>query len=96
MRPIQLSEVTESPGERMCYRVQSTNPKKIPYRVDLTAHAGASECACKDWITRRWPAIKAGEPIGTRRTMCRHVILARRYFLNGLLQAMAEEETQKA
>lgn len=92
---IELAEVTESPNERMVFLVRSATHPKQRYRVDLTAHNGYGECICVDWGTRRGPAIKKGEPIGTRATMCRHVIAARNYFLNGLLRAMAESETQK-
>lgn len=92
---IELGEVRESEGERMVYIVRSASNPKRTYRVDLTAHRGAGECICIDWGTRRFPAIKAGEPIGTRRTMCKHVILARRYFLNKLLERLAEEENPK-
>lgn len=83
-------------GERMCYKLQSvTKPQKPAYRVDLIANGGASECSCKDWSTRRGPAIKAGEPIGTRRTLCKHGILARRHFLNALLKELSKQEREK-
>lgn len=88
-------QITET-GERMCYKLQSaTNPKKPAYRVDLIANGGAGECSCKDWSTRRGPAIRAGEPVGTRRTLCKHAILARRHFLNGLLAELAKSEQPK-
>lgn len=80
-------------NERMVYSVWSdSNSKAPPYRVDLLANGGAGECSCKDWRTRRWSAIKAGFPHGTRATLCRHGIKARRHFLNALLKRMAQEE----
>lgn len=79
-------------AERMVYVVPSDTKQGREYRVDLLAHGGASECCCVDWAARRWPAIRDGKVHGTRLTMCRHVIKARRHFLNGLLTAMAKSE----
>lgn len=79
-------------GERMVYLVPSDTHPGQRYRFDLLANGGAGECACRDWRIRRWPAIKAGRPLGTRATLCRHGMKARRHFLNGLLAAMAESE----
>lgn len=79
-------------NERMVYEVLSESRPGRTYRVDLLANGGAGQCSCKDWATRRWPAIKAGKQAGTRATLCRHGIKARRYFLNGLLARMAKEE----
>ena len=80
--------------ERFVYDVPSSQNPRICYRVDLTAENGYSKCACVDWATRRWPNIKAGAPIGTRETMCRHVIAARNKFLNDLLVRLAKKEDQ--
>lgn len=80
-------------NERMVYEVPSdSNPKRLPYRVDLLANGGAGQCDCKDWANRRWPNIKAGMMHGTRATLCRHGIKTRRYFLNKVLERMAAEE----
>lgn len=85
-------KITED-GDRMVYKLQSfTKPLKPAYRVDLIANRGAGECSCKDWSTRRGPAIRAGEPIGTRRTLCKHAIMARRHFLNALLVELSKAE----
>ncbi len=78
--------------ERMVYCVPSYTKTGRSYRVDLTANGGYSQCECTDWSTRRWPAIKAGRPMGTRATLCCHGLKARRHFLNGLLVAMAQSE----
>lgn len=84
-------EVTDT-GDAMVYSVRSnTNPARR-YRCDLIAENGYGRCDCKDWGTRRWPAIKAKRPAGVRATLCRHLIAARRHFLNGLLRALAMEE----
>lgn len=86
-------DIAPVPNERMVYAVRSvSNPGRHPYRVDLLANGGFGECSCVDWSTRRWPAIKEGAAMGLRSTMCRHVILARRLFLNGLLREMAAAE----
>lgn len=93
-RPSRDQPAIAPTGERMCYNVPSSSNPKRTYRVDLIAQGGFGECTCKDWATRRGPAIKAGEPPGTRATMCRHVILARRFFLNSLLAEMAAAESE--
>ncbi len=82
-------------GDRMCFRVQSSRIPEWNYIVDLTGEEGRSTCTCIDWAVRRGPAIKAGGVIGTREVMCRHVIAARNYFLNGLLASMAKSETER-
>lgn len=84
-------ECIPDPDERMVYHVLSSKPPHR-YRVDLLAEGGACRCSCVDWDTRRGPAIARGEPLGTRSTLCRHGIIARRYFLNGLLLQMAKDE----
>lgn len=81
-----------STAERMVYSVES-DTGTAAYRVDLLANDGKGQCSCRDWETRRSPAIKAGDPIGSPSTMCKHVVRARGYFLNGLLAMMAREET---
>lgn len=86
-------EVIESEGERFVYLVRSRTYQSRRYRCDLTFGGGYGRCACKDWETRRGPAAKDGAPMGTRATLCYHLIVARRYFLNGLLSRLADEET---
>lgn len=76
----------------MVYLVRSFSDPKKRYRCDLTFGGGYGRCECRDWETRRSPAITEGQPMGTRRTLCRHLILARTYFLNGFLKRLAEEE----
>ena len=85
-------EVIPSEGERCVYLVRSATHPTRRYRVDLLAFNAATGCSCPDWGIRRLPAIQAGQPIGTRRTLCRHGILARRHFLNALLQSLAKTE----
>lgn len=85
--------------DRMVFEVMSETARRrgkvAYYRVDLLAFDGAGQCHCKDWSTRRWPAIRDGKPHGTRATLCRHGILARRFFLNNLLTMMAKQEQQR-
>lgn len=87
--------VREIPGEAMCFTVDSRTKPAEPHRVELLAHAGASECSCKGWQCRAWPAIRDGEYHGTRRTTCHHVRAARLYFLNSLLQTMSAQQNLK-
>ncbi len=82
-------------GDRMVYGVLSSKGRKR-YRVDLIAEGGFGSCACPDFGIRRWPNIKEGAEMGTRAVLCRHLILARRYFLNELLRSLAESEEAPA
>jgi hypothetical protein len=81
-------------AERFCYEVPSDRNPRVVYRVDLTAEGGYGRCSCTDWNTRRWPAIKEGKPMGTRETLCKHGMKARRHFLNKLLARLAQEEKE--
>ena len=84
-------KVAEIPGELMRFRVESwSNPQK-PHLVDLLARKGFGECSCTDWVTRRAVNARNGAPMGTDETMCRHVKVARLYFLNKLLVKMAQD-----
>ncbi len=83
--------VIPSHGEKMVYLVLSSKGRKR-YRVDLIAEGGFGRCECVDFGVRRWPNIKPGAEMGTRDVLCRHLIAARRYFLNGLLTTMAQQE----
>lgn len=76
------------PGETMRFHVESWSSPSRPHTVDLLAREGAGECSCKDWQTRRGPAIKRGERAGI---FCKHVLAARRYFLDGLLKRLSHE-----
>jgi hypothetical protein len=87
-----LPEIVPS-GERMIYLVRSdTNPAR-QHRVDLLDLSGYGSCSCKDWATRRGPAVKAGAAPGSRAVLCKHLIAARRFFLNQLLRTMALAES---
>lgn len=77
--------------ETMRFRVESWSHPQRPHIVDLLANAGRGECSCTDWQTRRGPAIRAGASHGKPETMCRHVKVARTYFLNKLLKQMAAD-----
>lgn len=78
-------------NERFVFSVRSRSQPGHRHRCDLLAEGGYGRCACRDFETRRWPAIKRGEPMGTRATLCWHLIAARRDMLNDLLKRLAEE-----
>ncbi len=84
-------EVIET-NERFVFLVKSRSDPKSRHRVDLTHDRGYGRCSCRDWETRRGPAVKRGDPMGTRSTLCYHLIVARRYFLNDLLRVLSEAE----
>ncbi len=88
-----MIEVAES-NETMVFKVKSETKKGKDYRVDLLAQNGFGQCSCTDWGTRRWPNMKPGAVAGMRGTACKHVLAARRHFLNGLLADMAKSESQ--
>ena len=89
-----LPEVIPSPHEYMTYLVRSSSNPGKRYRCDLVAENGYGWCECVDFGTRRWPNIKPGAPMGTRDVLCRHLILARDYFLNALLVELAKKESK--
>lgn len=80
------------PGERYVYEVPSDRNARIYYRVDLTANDGAGECSCRDWATRRYPALKKGAPPLTQASCCKHQRRALWFFLRDLMPALAKQE----
>lgn len=77
-------------GQALTYEVESwTNPTK-PHIVTLTENDGNGYCTCRDFITRRQPAIDNGAKLFTRDTSCRHVIAARNHFLTHTLRDIAQ------
>jgi len=90
-RDARTVKVQAIPGETMRFHVESWSSPQKPHLVDLLEYDGAGACSCTDWSTRRGPAIKAGCLPGLPETMCRHVAVARRVFLNQLLRQMATE-----
>ena len=73
------------PGEALRYWVESSK-KGSPWVVDLSSH----ECICPDFLCRREPALKAGAEPMTRHTCCKHIIAARREFLNTSLRQISD------
>jgi len=85
-------------GELGRFHVVSASSNK-PHLVDLLAYAGQGQCSCTDWTTRCRPNQKTKEgrwiDYGIKgmpnpnRTECKHVHVARRYFLKEVLQGLA-------
>lgn len=73
----------------MRYYVGSEGNPRGSYLVDLLSYEGRGECSCKDWSTRRWPAIRDGGS-----DTCKHVRAARDYFLNGLLRELSRQQRE--
>lgn len=80
-------------GDRWVYEVRSRTRRDRWYRCDLTAHAGAGQCACKGWQTVRWPAIRDGAEPCSPATECWHMAQLHRRFLGRFLARLAEEES---
>ncbi len=83
------------------FQVQSSETPQKPHTVDLLAHDGQGSCACADWSTRCRPNQKrapnafipygsAGRPNPDRHA-CKHVHVARTYFLREMLQGLARQ-----
>ena len=79
------------PGEPLRYYVESWSSPTRPHVVDLAENKGNGACSCKDFVTRRQPAIDAKADLFTRETSCRHVIAARRHFTIHTLTDIAAE-----
>ncbi len=78
--------------DRMVYEVPSDTRAGRKYRVDLLANAGAGQCSCTDFGTRRQSAIDSGGAPWTKATSCEHTRRVAWYVLRGLLKCMAQEE----
>jgi hypothetical protein len=83
------------------FQVQSSETPQKPHTVDLLAHGGQGSCTCQDWSARCRPNQKkapmkfipygsAGRP-NPERQECKHVFVARRYFLREVLQGLARQ-----
>lgn len=89
------------PGEMGRFLVESWEKPDQPHQVDLLAHGGQGACSCTDWTTRCRPNQKARPfaftPYGTARSpdparhACRHVTVARTYFMKEVLMGLAEQ-----
>lgn len=82
-------------NERMVYEVPSDEVPGRKYRVDLIANRGAGQCACRDFNTRRQPAIDRGEPVWTKATSCKHSRRAAWFFIKKLFREMAQAECER-
>lgn len=67
-------------GEALRYRIESWTTPKTPHLVDLSENQGNGSCSCRDFITRKGPAIREGAQLFTRDTSCRHLVAARKHF----------------
>lgn len=85
-------EVPQPTGDRFVYQVPSDKNPRICYRVDLTANNGAGVCQCKDFVTRRQPALDRGEPAWTQSSSCKHGRRAAWAFLQDVLPMLAAQE----
>jgi hypothetical protein len=85
-------EVPQATGDRYVFAVPSDKNPRVCYRVDLTANNGGGVCQCKDFVTRRQPALDRGEPILTQDTACKHIRRAGWAFLQAVLPMLAKEE----
>lgn len=90
-----LDDGIETTDERMVFRVPSEKNPKVKYRVDLIANGGYGHCQCTDFATRRQPAIDEHFPADTRATLCKHLVRARRFFLNDLLRTLARNDDRE-
>jgi hypothetical protein len=81
-------------NERMVFSVASSRKAGVRYRVDALENMGGMRCACRDFVTRRQPAIDRGEPKLTRATLCKHCIRVIFHFSRELFADMAKSECE--
>lgn len=89
-RETKTVRVAPIPNEALRYYCESWTSPQRPHLVDLSDHFGNGSCSCKDFITRRQPAIRDGKPLFTQATTCRHIQAAHRYWLKHSLEHAAE------
>ncbi len=82
----------EPTGDFMVYLCPSDKNPKIKYRCDMLANGGAGHCACKDWSTRRQPALDDGKLSLTKESACKHVIRVAWYLIREELKRLAREQ----
>lgn len=83
------------------FQVESSQTPQKPHTVDLLAHDGQGFCTCSDWSARCRPNMKRNPgafiPYGSAshpnpaRHCCKHVHVARTYFLREVLRGLAKE-----
>lgn len=89
-RATRTVRVSPIPNEPLRYWVESWSSSK-PHLVDLSEHNGNGACSCKNYITRKWPAIRdSTAPLFTQETACRHIQAAWRHWLRHSLRDAAE------
>jgi hypothetical protein len=81
--------------DKFVYEVESTTKPGKWYRCDLVANDGAGECACRDFETRRQPAIRRGDMALTVATTCIHLRAAHTHFLREILKELSAVESGK-
>ena len=94
-------KVTPVINEMGVFTVESWEFPDAPHRIDLLAYSGQGACSCRDWETRCRPNQKlkpnAFIPYGTgkfpdpARQCCRHVTVARTYFMKEVLQGLSKQ-----
>lgn len=97
-----MSKTLKVEPEGFCrYHVKSESSPGVKHLVDLLANYGQGECSCVDWQTRCGPAQRlapmafisygsAGRP-NPERHECKHVHVARSYFLREILISLAKQ-----
>ncbi len=77
-------------GEELRFYAESWSDPKNPHLCDLSFFEGNGRCSCKDFDTRRGVAIRAGKPMFSRATSCRHLIAVRVYWMQDELRKRAK------
>lgn len=86
-REVQVAIVRCIIGEPTTFEVASKSEPGVWHRVDVKAHNGAGECACKRWARFCWPIIRDTHHLAPSRR-CRHLKAAREMYTN---KKIAEE-----
>jgi hypothetical protein len=72
------------------WQVPSSSESDIHYLVDLGANDGLGECQCSHFVFVCGPRIRQGE-----RRRCRHINLARSWFLDWSIEAFKNHDKNK-
>jgi len=75
--------------------------ERVEYLVDLSEHSGNGCCSCPNFQIRLQPLLKelayltdkqAREEVSKGRRLCRHLIMARRFFLDEIIHKLSAGE----
>lgn len=76
------------PHEKFTFRVESESKPGHWHVVGWLDDPRAPVCTCRDYQTRRRPAVDRGEPLFTASTCCKHIQAVNRHLLLSIHQKL--------